>query len=1209
MPKNKGKGKGGGKRRNTKARQHGKSSKSGTQPCPKAKIVVFVEFSNNTGLDGVRIRIANTTLVQTTVGGTATFENAPLGSKDVVIDTSDVDRLHARVTSTEEIPLVLRAGSVEVVRFVVDARELELTSVDPRFAPSVEKLSIRYGLRAMADRPVTVRIVGYDDELLHDVALSEKQKLTGTNKLVEWDGKITKGAKKGRYAGPLDGPFEVQLLSPGWTTQKLPFDIVYASLELELAPWDELYKAHTKQKDLAAPTGDAAKLRAWVAYKLNELGFWAGPPDGSENDDLQRAIRCFRLAHPKLCGFDRDHPFYERVVAPPGKEMVLRADDLSTIDRDLQAQLEAGTTPGIVKRAALSNPAAISTSSESTKLLIDNGRFHISEHSEFGSANNPLGKFRAEQAWLSRPHVPIRCVVKLLDKRGRPTKAPAAVGRVPVLWTWEDVSEADLRTAGLAPALPTHRPDAPSRVADYVADTQTTTTPGTRHGVPTTHGGILDGTDDDVLAPLVASRDLHHGTTAKRAVGMLTRASDDPQRVHVLGAPVLYLAPSNIAGDSYRVKAALHLDDEPNRQAISGLHAGVAAVRTGLLAVWRRIRVAAYVGWPKRDGFTLAGELAKVERELDPCLVELDITAVEELEAQDLFDDTSFGALLDDAKIGDPETDDYLEAVKQRHFSPDSVYPGNPEDCETTFDAFVQQLVPADSPFARKLAEAWRTHGQDADVRAAGEHLVAALPVAPLVPVTRSTAKVTAAQVEELLLPKPIRDEIEAYAAGRSFDAATTGQLHEHLRGQQWTTDKLFAELLGEQLTAVASRGKFKDDVVALFRSGPLDLRKWVIRRRVGRLAGSINARLAEQTDLLTRKHLAAANKACDGAILLDYATSEPATIRGEPFVVDGVAFGGLNGVALLDQGLKSAFYSLAAHELGHCMFLLHWRNAPSAVAANHDQADDNCMMSYPVYYTMNECGESDRAAFLQRQYQGSVHSTKAHYCFDKFAPHYCGKCNLQIRGWKLDGGVPDAAPARVAVAPQRTVTVKLVRDVVGLDLVSADYAADDITTIGVSFYPPHTAGAQSSAHKEFKLSKLADFPRSFGDSLAAALDPGTFRVEVHDPNIAVEVVYVTLEALRPTYSGGAVNGWTEFAGDERKRRALVDVECVPIDTDPHTYRSRYLRLVVDEYDHRVLASTKQGLLVTDMVTATSTVDDDMVEILDQKIRVWYDPS
>jgi len=1207
VPKNKGKG---SKRRNTKQRQHGSSSKSGTQPCPKAKLVVFVELSDNTGLGGVRVRIAGTSLEQTTVDGTATFENAPLGDKDVQIDVGDIERLGFRLASLEEIPIKLRAGAVETVRFAVDRRELVLTKVDPMFAPGAESLTIRYDIRAMTGKTVTLKIRGYQDELLHELALTDKQKETGSNKSIEWTGEITKGNKAGNHACPLDGPFKVELLSPGWPTQSKPFDIRYASLELELVPWDELYKAHTKETSLDAPTGDAKKLRAWVAYKLDELGFWAGPPDGSDNDDLKRAIRCFRLAHPKLCGFAAGTTFYERkTVVGQGKEMVLRTTDLTTVDQALVTQLEAGTTAGIVGRKALSDPTAISSSAGATKLFVDNPRFHLSEFSEFLAGDNPQRKYTAEQAWLARPHVPIRCVAKLLDKRGRATRTGVGAGRVPILWTWEDASEADLRAKGLAPALPAHRPDAPSRVGDYVAEAQTRSKPGSRHGVSKTHGGLLDGTDADALTPLVVSAELHHSSVRKDAVGIFTRGSQDPKRKDVLGTPVLYLATSNIAGDSYRVKAALHLDQEPNRQAIAGLHTGVAAVESGLLAVWRRIRVVAYVAWPKRAGFSLGGELAKVKREFEPCLVELDTSAVQELEAQDLFDDGTFGDLLDDAKIADPETDGYLDRVKQRGFSKDSVYPGNPEECETTFDAFVNRLAPADSPFARELAEAWRTQGQDPDVKAAGAHLVAALPVAPLVAVTRSTAKVTAAQLEELLLPKPVRDEIEAYAAGRSFAAPTVAKLQGHLRSQNWTTDKLYLELLGEQLTAIVTRGAFKDDVVELFRANPLDLRKWAIRRQVGRLAGVINARLAEQTDKLTRKHLAGAGKACDGAILLDYATSEPATIRGERFVVDGVAFGGLDGVAMLDQGLKSKFYSLAAHELGHCMFLLHWRNAPSATAAYHDRADDNCMMSYPVYYTMNECSESDRAAFLERQYRGSEHSLKAHYCYDKFSPHYCGKCNLQLRGWKLDGSEPAAAPARVAVKPKHKVTVKLVRDTVAHDGRSATWADDDITTIGISFYPPTKAGAQSSAHKEFKLSKLAMFPRSFGDSLAAALDPGTFRVEVHDPNLASDVVYVTLEALCPTYSGGAVNGWKEFSGAERKRRALVDVECVPIAGDPHKYRSRYLRLVVDEYDHRALASTKQGLLVTDMVTATSTPDDDAVEILDQKIRVWYDPS
>jgi hypothetical protein len=318
-----------------------------------------------------------------------------------------------------------------------------------------------------------------------------------------------------------------------------------------------------------------------------------------------------------------------------------------------------------------------------------------------------------------------------------------------------------------------------------------------------------------------------------------------------------------------------------------------------------------------------------------------------------------------------------------------------------------------------------------------------------------------------------------------------------------------------------------------------------------------------------------------------------------------------------MDHGLKSTFYALAVHELAHCMFLLHWKNAPTAAKDNHDQADDNCMMSYPVFYKFAEVNEDDRRTFLNKKYQGSELSTFGHYCYDKFTPHFCGKCNLQLRGWKLQGGgIPAAAAVQNQPRPVQPITVRLMQDEVTWDgnakrwnVVS--YASKQVTSVGISFYPPNKAGSQNAAWQEFRFSGFSDtFPTSFDDHAGAALDPGAFRVEVQDPNLEAKIIYVTLEALRPQYdANGRVTGWAEFAGEERKRRSLVNVECVPTSGDPHIYRSRYLRLVVDEFDHQALAATKQGLLVSDMVTWDSSDDDDKVEILDQKIRVYYDPT
>src|SRR5262249_16961961 len=144
----------------------------------------------------------------------------------------------------------------------------------------------------------------------------------------------------------------------------------------------------------------------------------------------------------------------------------------------------------------------------------------------------------------------------------------------------------------------------------------------------------------------------------------------------------------------------------------------------------------------------------------------------------------------------------------------------------------------------------------------------------------------------------------------------------------------------------------------------------------------------------------------------------------------------------------------------------------------------------------------------------------------------------------------------------------------------------DALATVGVSFYPSNKAGALNKGYEKFKLNDLKPFPTAFGYDAEAARDPAAFRVEVIEPNILADRIYVTLEALKPVYVRGKFDHVEEFAGDERKKRALVHVECRPIGTEgdkAHCYRSRYLRLVSDEEDYKALAATKQGLLVTDM--------------------------
>ncbi|MCB1036191.1 MAG: hypothetical protein KDD47_20375, partial [Acidobacteria bacterium] len=118
---------------------------------------------------------------------------------------------------------------------------------------------------------------------------------------------------------------------------------------------------------------------------------------------------------------------------------------------------------------------------------------------------------------------------------------------------------------------------------------------------------------------------------------------------------------------------------------------------------------------------------------------------------------------------------------------------------------------------------------------------------------------------------------------------------------------------------------------------------------------------------------------------------------------------------------------------------------------------------------------------------------------------------------------------------------------------------------------------------------------------LASYTDSDAFNVEVVDPDRAGQTCVVRLEALRPTYAAGVLNGHQRFpAGAQRNARSL-EVTLDPVAGDNTRHRSCYIRLVVDQHDKGV--RPLQTLLVSDMVVA----GDPEVEILDQDVRLLYE--
>ena len=157
-----------------------------------------------------------------------------------------------------------------------------------------------------------------------------------------------------------------------------------------------------------------------------------------------------------------------------------------------------------------------------------------------------------------------------------------------------------------------------------------------------------------------------------------------------------------------------------------------------------------------------------------------------------------------------------------------------------------------------------------------------------------------------------------------------------------------------------------------------------------------------------------------------------------------------------------------------------------------------------------------------------------------------------------------------------------------------------ETTTLHVSNFVTNLGGATG----------LAALPAGFGFNDDGHQDPDTFKVEVWDPS-AGGSVNVKLEALKPGYTADPISGkltatsFTPFTDAGRKIDALV-CNVVSAGTD-NTFRSKYMRLVVDEQDLAAVAG--QMLLTSDLADGLGTggaADNDSVEILDQMVRATY---
>lgn len=152
------------------------------------------------------------------------------------------------------------------------------------------------------------------------------------------------------------------------------------------------------------------------------------------------------------------------------------------------------------------------------------------------------------------------------------------------------------------------------------------------------------------------------------------------------------------------------------------------------------------------------------------------------------------------------------------------------------------------------------------------------------------------------------------------------------------------------------------------------------------------------------------------------------------------------NGISYSSVTCFFKLYALLAHEAAHSLFLKHWISGDGPDFPSHDHAERNCIMQYPLLAlprteTTAEQGIDALSQIVLRDLKagytwkvfdsavagnGGLFNVWSDHALPRyFSPQFCGKCNLQLRGWNVlarDGGTQllpkssrDADPAQDA--------------------------------------------------------------------------------------------------------------------------------------------------------------------------------------------------
>lgn len=468
-------------------------------------------------------------------------------------------------------------------RLVVTTAPLAIVKIDRCFAPKAETLDVQYSISGFRNTDkvwfrITSAKYNAGNTVIFEKELDETQKQDGSHTLT-WDGKSSckTGDLKEKYIHPLYSPYKAEIFLSDQCKDSKPFDVLYHSVELAHGAWT------ADEKEPPEGNNHAEKTR-WVRYKLNALGYWAGPVDPDAADSvasgyLRKAILRYRSNHKDL--WRKDSASY-----------------VDTVSDDLIKALKADKDG----RSSFDG-SAITDSTKKSRVMVECIQYLSNAEFQGWQAK----KYNVEAQKLNRPLLPLEAVINLKGKAGDKKRVPEAVGPVRINWKATDVAE-DL-----------------TRLHDY-ANGQPSYTKIYVEEALKVKGGVLDQAKncpeemfglrcaDYYKRPfLIGKSNVPYEAKDDSAnKGVYVEACVDeaeyPKRV---GKSGIFFRPSFIAGDAYQIRAEIDFADSANRWDSAYLkkaHGVTGDVNTrihadtGQIWVWRTMKVAVVVNWPGRQG-------------------------------------------------------------------------------------------------------------------------------------------------------------------------------------------------------------------------------------------------------------------------------------------------------------------------------------------------------------------------------------------------------------------------------------------------------------------------------------------------------------------------------------------------------------------------------------------------------------------------------